>query len=865
MAQVWQSQEQTKGKEPVLDPIAYRTEVQGPVTEETKNWWWEPQNLKNADINLSAYWDDSSSANYNNPDLWWWENQKYTGENTKNTTVQYNPDATVAWLNPNYAFWRKAQMVNSWDAWYIQRRNDEIASALYNEWITDVEAVRNYLMQQQWFMDSEANERENTTQSVWKRIWQIGEQQKKPEQEEKKPFAEDTLVKDTSWKLYGKDTADTGEPLKWINTLADANSIYRKMEEARIGNVNALRSMDPSNAAALTYSWTTPYGETAMRDIQSLDPEWYAQYKESLQKLYTQDVIDDLSHGSAWDEETKTFIDTTDETIENDIKTFEENNTSDETHEGAWWILNNLLKSNQVATSAKQEMLNIKKDIADLNTQLEELPNEANKIFKWDTPDYLVQAYISNNSQRIQSKIKNLENRYSSLSDIYKTEVSQAQREAEYQLKLAEHNRALTNDEFDRTYKTQKLMQDSVQWVNWIPYTYDAATRSYVQMDDNTALYMYNSKVQTAIERWQSLIGKKTWLECEWYTDMQASNTAWVTMVWANWWATTAAEKVAYATNGWYIDENWNIVYGDANISDLIPQVWDIWVMINNWSNWVSDKWWHTVYVDSVWKDENWNYMLHYTATNLWSEPDKYTVWYDRTVSLSDFMANWWVWFWNPYKQAQYNGRSTTEEFRYSPMQPLIDNLLQEYKTSWKTNMFDNLWQFQEAYTLLYQDYSNWNLKELLDSWAIWDLFRKIALDYANQYNATSWAWKEKISWVWSALAEYSKLSAEEALAFATNYFNQQVGWPEEQKAWEWFLTLMRLVEIKLRDESWAAINQSEWSTNFMQYVPQAWDTSETKEKKLLKMDEYIRRLGTQCWISSKDYIPVLSRERTYE
>ena len=52
-----------------------------------------------------------------------------------------------------------------------------------------------------------------------------------------------------------------------------------------------------------------------MRDIQSLDPEWYAQYKESLQKLYTQDVMDDLSHGAAPDKETKTFIDTTDETI----------------------------------------------------------------------------------------------------------------------------------------------------------------------------------------------------------------------------------------------------------------------------------------------------------------------------------------------------------------------------------------------------------------------------------------------------------------------------------------------------------------------------------------------------------------------
>jgi len=865
MAQVWQSQEQTKWKEPVLDPIAYRTEVQGPVTEETKTWWWEPQNLKNADINLSAYWDDSSSANYNNPDLWWWENQKYTGENTKNTTVQYNPDATVAWLNPNYAFWRKAQMVNSSDAWYIQRRNDEIASALYNEWITDVEAVRNYLMQQQWFMDSEANERENTTQSVWKRIGQIWEQQKKPEQEEKKPFDEDTLVKDTSWKLYGKDTADTGEPLQWIDTLADENSIYRKMEEARIGNVNALRSMDPSNAAALTYSWTTPYWETAMRDIQSLDPEWYAQYKQSLQKLYTQDVMDDLSHWAAWDEETKTFIDTTDETIDNDIKTFEENNTSDETHEWAWWILNNLLKSNKVASSAKEEMLNIKKDIADLNTQLEELPNEANKLFKWDVPQYLVQAYISNNSQKIQSKIKNLENRYSSLSDMYKTEVSQAQREAEYNLKLAEYNRAMTNDAYDREYKNNKLLQDSVQRVNGVPFSYDAATRSYIQLDDNTALFQYNSKVWIQADWWMSLVWKKTWLECEWYTDKQAQSTAWVTMVWANGWATTAAEKVAYATNGWYIDKDWNIVYWDANISDLIPQVWDIWVMIDNWSNWVSNKRWHTVFVDSVWKNEQWEWMLHYTATNLWSSPDKYTVWYEKTVSLSEWQQNWWIWFWNPYKQAQYNWQSQEQVNEYSPMQPTIDRLLEEYKASWKTNMFSELWKFQELYTNLYQADKDWTLSAMIDSWILWTFLTNVAFNWAQNQGWDLALGDDK------GVKNFLKLAWDEMLLEAESYVAKN-GWftddPQAQKAYDWFRKMVRAIQIKLRDESWAAINKSERATDFLLFLPKASDSQEQKLSKLNDMEEYLRRMGTDAWINSKEYIKLnlgKRKERTYE
>jgi hypothetical protein len=38
-----------------LDPIAYRQEEQGPITETTKNWQFDPAKLQNADINLSAY------------------------------------------------------------------------------------------------------------------------------------------------------------------------------------------------------------------------------------------------------------------------------------------------------------------------------------------------------------------------------------------------------------------------------------------------------------------------------------------------------------------------------------------------------------------------------------------------------------------------------------------------------------------------------------------------------------------------------------------------------------------------------------------------------------------------------------------
>lgn len=50
------------------------------------------------------------------------------------------------------------------------RRNDEIASALYNEGKTSVQDVSDFLYGQKGFTNSNANERENTIQSVYKRI-----------------------------------------------------------------------------------------------------------------------------------------------------------------------------------------------------------------------------------------------------------------------------------------------------------------------------------------------------------------------------------------------------------------------------------------------------------------------------------------------------------------------------------------------------------------------------------------------------------------------------------------------------------------------------------------------------------------------
>ena len=56
-------------------------------------------------------------------------------------------------------------------------------------------------------MNSTEADRLNTIESVWKRLGQI-----KPEEEKPDPSKADQILNDTSGKLYGKVTAEEGDP-----------------------------------------------------------------------------------------------------------------------------------------------------------------------------------------------------------------------------------------------------------------------------------------------------------------------------------------------------------------------------------------------------------------------------------------------------------------------------------------------------------------------------------------------------------------------------------------------------------------------------------------------------------------------------
>lgn len=781
------------------DVIANNAPINTPITV------W-PQN---ANLNYYQYWDDSNPAQQVQKG---WMNEKYTWEGVKTSNLEYDPNITRADLDPNYLFWENARQQNRQEAWYIARRNDMIASALYNEWLTSKDDVANFLSQQNEWMNSTEADRMNTIESVWKRLWEI-----KPEQIEEKP--KDSTSPDV---IYGK--VWTEEDWTVIANI-DRNAILNQIDSAKIANANALLAMQPKVAAAATYQWQTPYGSQALRDVQLNNPEWYNQYQQELKKLYTQDEINNISH---WSAETWSWIvESTDLNINNDEKTWQDQNINNDNAEYANSTYREKLNNNKTATSAKEQMSQIKLDIGDLQDEIDWLKAKANNIFPADTPDYIVQWYIANNTQELNKKIQNLENKFLSLSDIYKTEVWNIQRAMEYQLKVDAANREAFNDERERYYKEAQLENDMVQWSkdakwNLVWFKYDPKTNTMRQVTDGEAYDSYNNAVSKVSAKAKSYVWKSTWKQCLWFTNMLTKETAWVTMQSADWWEVLAKDRIAYAT--------------DPNVSDYIPVVWDVAV----WVWWpYNSYYWHTMYVDNVWTDASWEVWFHYIATNDWKSEDK-TIAYEWSKRVKDFYANWWVWFWNPFKQAQYNNRwstSYTDDSIYlDPMEAVVDAKYKEWDlTVTKETILSRFWS---SYNKLYSAREDGWLLDLLNSNEFSTFLKDFSFDADevwNDWNSTAWdlvsTFMDQIKQAW---AKY----------FNGNWYNA-------------FLWMMWVLETKLRDESWAKINNWEWKMDFMQYVPESSDKPERRLRKINNLEKYLRGYAKRWAITADEYIPL--------
>ena len=407
---------------------------------------------QNANVNYYQYWDDS------NPAQQWqkgWMNEKYTGEWVSNTYIDYNPNLKTSDLDPNYYYWEAARQQNRKEAGYIARRNDNIASALYNEGLTSKEDVANWLSQQREWMNSTEADRANTIESVWKRIWQI-----KPKDEINDPeeIPEMNLNDDFSGELYWKVTANDWQPVK---TLSDANSVYAKMNEARRENYTALSMMKAEDIATSIRSGTIPYGNQAYRDLQQFNPEKYQAVQEALKKQNWQEAVNAISK---WDTSyTDKEVGAKNTTLETSKVTMAQSVSS--SWEEAGQIvedINSAMEWNVAASSAEQTMANIQSEMSKLNTRLKNLRSEANSAFKWDVPQYIVNAYIANRTQEINDRLTELKYDYNAAYERYQTELSNMWKQKEYDLQLQQLQMQKDQMDFNQWYQKQQLAKSNI-------------------------------------------------------------------------------------------------------------------------------------------------------------------------------------------------------------------------------------------------------------------------------------------------------------------------------------------------------------------------------------------------------------------
>ena len=137
-----------------------------------------------------------------------------------------------------------AQQQNSLEPNYIANRNDNIASALYNEWKTSREDIENYLLSQEWFKNSTLEQRENTIQSIYKRIWEIPQQPEETAEEETTQEEStwwEVPNQDDSWKMYWEASWDKKQEIK---TIDDTRTPEDLILQTRNNYLQALQAMD---------------------------------------------------------------------------------------------------------------------------------------------------------------------------------------------------------------------------------------------------------------------------------------------------------------------------------------------------------------------------------------------------------------------------------------------------------------------------------------------------------------------------------------------------------------------------------------------------------------------------------------------
>jgi hypothetical protein len=223
-------------------------------------------------------------------------------------------------------------------------------------------------------------------------------------------------------------------------------------------------------------------------------------------------------------------------------------------------------------------MADIEDEMATLTNRLQNLEKEANKVFNWDAPDYLIKAYINNRTQEIQNKLQVLSDRYKYASSRYDKEVANAQWEKEYALK-------------ERQVKIQEEELALKDWQirNWITSTVNPNNKSSTNSwDKYQVTTMTDAEVWAAVDELVTMLNNWQLWNAQCWVWLQRY---YFPMLWINISGISDYDDKLALINEWkdYIPKKWDLIILSSKSK---PWNWHIWVVI-----WV-DKNWTVQYLD---------------------------------------------------------------------------------------------------------------------------------------------------------------------------------------------------------------------------------------------------------------------------
>lgn len=93
------------------------------------------------------------------------------------TATAYNPTINLWTLGTWYQFGTQAELAEKNSPWYLENRNNELASAFLNSGVTDLAWIKDFLSKNyEWYASYDVSWQNNTAQAIYNRIWQLQSQ-----------------------------------------------------------------------------------------------------------------------------------------------------------------------------------------------------------------------------------------------------------------------------------------------------------------------------------------------------------------------------------------------------------------------------------------------------------------------------------------------------------------------------------------------------------------------------------------------------------------------------------------------------------------------------------------------------------------